>query len=75
MFQVAGYAPDLLSHSWRVAELTMCETAEVSQNGRGTCEWVFDEVGEYQVTVEVTDPNSNSASNSITLFIIDDTGQ
>lgn len=75
MFQSTKYTPDLLSHSWRVAEVPMCEAAEVSEDGRGICEWVFDAVGEHLVTVEVTDQEPISVSDSVTLIIIDDTGQ
>lgn len=65
------YTPDLLLHTWTSGAVTMCETSEAPADGLINCAWAFEDFGEHTITVTITDPDSEFATDTIVIDIIE----
>ncbi len=60
-----------LTHQWVSGNETICLSDAVPADGYATCSWAYSAVGEYTVTVTVTDPRLSSATASVSVNIIE----
>lgn len=64
-----GSSVEDLTHRWTAGSTTLCEESYVPAEGIATCVGDFSSAGEYQVTVTVTDPRLDRATDTVTVNV------